>query len=90
MGSNRKSFSCRNAANNQRECQHSPGRVKAKADTARYQWCAAVNNHGGYGRWGYDEITEMSTAQTMLDTAIQNLYADGPVTGLRDVEEVGV
>jgi type III restriction enzyme len=69
---------------------HSPGSVKAKAETARYQWCAAVNNHGGYGRWGYDEITDMNTAAERLDTAIQNLYADGVVTGLRDVQGVGV
>ena len=30
---------------------------QAKAETARDQWCAAVNNHGGFGRWGYVEIT---------------------------------
>ena len=39
------------------EVSHSPGTVQAKADTARNQWCAAVNNHGGFGRWGYVEIT---------------------------------
>ena len=64
--------------------------AQAKADTARYQWCAAVNNHGGYGRWGYDEISSMAIVASRLDTAIQNLYADGTVTGLRDIEEVGV
>ena len=32
----------------------------------------------------------MTTAQSRLDAAIENLYADGTVTGLRDVEEVGV
>ncbi|NPB31555.1 hypothetical protein G7L58_23675, partial [Shigella sonnei] len=32
--------------------QKSPGPTKAKADTARDQWCVAVNNHGGFGRWG--------------------------------------
>ncbi len=30
--------------------------TKAKADTARHQWCVAVNNHGGWGRWGYVEL----------------------------------
>ena len=69
---------------------HSPGSVQAKADTARYQWCAAVNNHGGYGRWGYEEISDMTTAATKLDMAIQSLYADGIVTGLRDIQEVGL
>jgi len=73
-----------------RKSAHSPGSVQAKADTARNQWCGAVNNHGGYGRWGYDEITNMDSAATRLGTAIENLYADGTVTGLRDVDEVGV
>lgn len=55
---------------------HSPGSVQAKADTARYQWCPAVNNHGGYGRWGYVEITDMSSAKSMLADAIADLYSD--------------
>src|SRR5207244_11905813 len=33
----------------------SPGPTAAKADTARNQWCAAVNNWGEFGRWGYVE-----------------------------------
>ena len=69
---------------------YSPGTVKAKAETARYQWCAAVNNHGGYGRWGYIEITNPATASGRLDDAIENLYADGTVIGLRDTDKVGV
>jgi len=69
---------------------HSPGSVQAKADTARNQWCAAVNNHGGFGRWGFVEITDPVTSRERLAGAIENLYADGTVTGLRDVEEVGV
>ncbi len=66
---------------------HSPGSVQAKADTARYQWCAAVNNHGGYGRWGFVEIKSMDTAAEYLNGWIQNLYADGTLTGLRDRED---
>ena len=38
--------------------KHSPGSVKVKATTARQSWCTAVNNHGGFGRWGYVEITD--------------------------------
>ncbi len=34
----------------------SPGPTKAKAETARNQWCAAINNWGEFGRWGYIEI----------------------------------
>ncbi|MXW57574.1 MAG: restriction endonuclease [Acidimicrobiia bacterium] len=58
--------------------------AKAKADTARHQWCPAVNNHGGWGRWGFIEVSDIDTAASVLDGAIQSLYADGPVTGLRD------
>lgn len=61
-----------------------PVAAKAKADTARHQWCPAVNNHGGWGRWGYIEIFDLETAAAVLDGAIQSLYADGPVTGLSD------
>ncbi len=59
-----------------------PGPTIAKAETARNQWCAAVNNHAGYGRWGYTEIRTMLTASTDLNAAIDELYADGPITGL--------
>jgi type III restriction enzyme len=70
-----------------RKAVHSPGSVKAKADTARYQWCASVNNHGGFGRWGYLEIKDPTTAKEHLDDWIENLYADGTLTGLVDRED---
>jgi type III restriction enzyme len=60
----------------------SPGPTKTKAETARSQWCAAVNNDGRWGRWGYVEITDMDSAGAVLDAAIENLYADRPVIGL--------
>ncbi|MCU1484402.1 MAG: Type restriction-modification enzyme R/helicase subunit [Actinomycetia bacterium] len=60
----------------------SPGPTKAKAETARDQWCASVNNDGRWGRWGYVELTDMTTAGALLDTAIANLYADAPIIGL--------
>jgi type III restriction enzyme len=66
---------------------HSPGSIKAKADTARYQWCAAVNNHGGFGRWGFVEVKDPVTAKEYLDGWIKNLYEDGTVTGLVDRED---
>ncbi len=61
-----------------------PTTTRIKADTARSQWCQAVNNHGGWGRWGYAEVTDMTNAEFDLRTAIEALYADGPVTGLHD------
>jgi type III restriction enzyme len=71
--------------------QKSPGPTKAKADTARDQWCAAVNNHGGFGRWGYVEITAMVGVREKLSEAIDLLYADAPIVGdpdLLDYDEV--
>ncbi len=55
---------------------------KAKADTARHQWCPAVNNRGGWGRWGYVEIKDIDQAAEVLEGAIESLRADGVVTGL--------
>jgi type III restriction enzyme len=59
----------------------SPGPTAVKAATARDQWCTAVNNHGGWGRWGYVEISSMLGAQHVLGDAIDALYADDPITG---------
>jgi type III restriction enzyme len=45
----------------------------AKAVTARTLWVPAVNNHGGFGRWAYLEITDpwdaKNTIRAMLGTA---------------------
>jgi type III restriction enzyme len=56
--------------------------TKEKADTARNLWCASVNNHGGFGRWGFIEIRDPSMALADLEDAVKALYADGPITGL--------
>jgi type III restriction enzyme len=71
-----------------RKASHSPGSTAAKAATARNQWCAAVNNHGAYGRWGYTEVTDMVEAPSVVDAAIESLYGDGPVTGLVDLIDI--
>ncbi len=65
--------------------KHSPGSVKVKATTARQSWCTAVNNHGGFGRWGYVEITNPLDIKPALDDAIRALYADGPIIGDPDL-----
>jgi type III restriction enzyme len=66
-----------------------PGPAAAKADTARHQWCAAVNNWcaavnnwGEFGRWGYVEVHQPADAGPLLRAAIDNLYADRPAVGL--------
>ena len=60
----------------------SPGPTAAKADTARNQWCAAVNNDGRWGRWGYVEVHNPAFEHHLLDAAIDALYRDQPVIGL--------
>lgn len=54
---------------------------EAKAHTARHSWCVAVNNHGGYGRWGFVELGDITKLQPVMDRAIDDLYADGVTTG---------
>jgi type III restriction enzyme len=62
--------------------QKSPGPTVAKAQTARNQWCAAVNNWGEFGRWGYVEVRQPAETPALLNKAIDNLYADSPTIGL--------
>lgn len=56
--------------------QKSPGPTKAKAETARDQWCAAVNNWGEFGRWGFVEVHDPWKEWYRLDAAIDRLYGD--------------
>nr|WP_246308709.1 DEAD/DEAH box helicase family protein [Kineosphaera limosa] len=74
-----------------RKSAHSPGSVETKAHTARNSWCPAVNNHGGFGRWGYVEVKDPTSMKPVLEAAINALYADGPIIGdpdLLDFNEV--
>jgi type III restriction enzyme len=65
--------------------QKSPGPTRAKANTARNSWCVAVNNHAGFGRWGYVEMTHPLEFKTRLAEAIQALYGDLPIIGDPDL-----
>ena len=70
---------------------HAPGSVETKAGTARNSWCPAVNNHGGFGRWGYVEVTNPQTMHADVDVAIDALYRDAAIIGdpdLLDFEEL--
>jgi type III restriction enzyme len=69
--------------------QKSPGPTREKARTAKESWVPAVNNHGGFGRWGYIEITEMWGVRDTLNAAIDNLYSDSPIIGDPDVLDFG-
>jgi type III restriction enzyme len=63
----------------------SPGSTAAKAVTARNQWCVAVNNHGGFGRWGYVELTNPLEFRPGLRQAIDALYGDDALIGDPDL-----
>ncbi len=65
--------------------QKSPGPTQAKATTARDSWCASVNNHGGFGRWGYVELTNPLDFKAGLADSIRLLYGDAPVIGDPDL-----
>ena len=65
--------------------QKSPGPTKVKALTARDSWCVAVNNHNGFGRWGYVEITTMIGVRQTLAEAIRALYDAAPIIGDPDL-----
>ncbi|WP_309065802.1 BPTD_3080 family restriction endonuclease [Microbacterium sp.] len=60
---------------------HSPGSTHLKAMTAKNTWCTAVNNHGGFGRWGYIEISTMFDLKQTLQQAIDSLYDDDAIIG---------
>lgn len=65
--------------------QKSPGPTEVKARTARDSWCAAVNNHTGFGRWGYIQMRDPVAFKVNLADAIQNLYGDAPIIGDPDL-----
>ena len=43
----------------------------AKVSTARDFWVPAVNNHGGFGRWSFIEISDPWDAKNTIRAAIQ-------------------
>ena len=45
----------------------------AKVRTVRTQWVPAVNNHGGFGRWAFVEVTDPWDAKRTITAAVQAL-----------------
>lgn len=45
---------------------------EAKVATARNLWVPAVNNHGGFGRWAFIEITDPWDAMNILRVTLRN------------------
>ena len=50
-----------------------PGSVREKASTVRDLWIPAVERHGGFGLWGFVEITDPAQAASDLLTAATEL-----------------
>ncbi|MGJ9411871.1 hypothetical protein ACHAAC_04095 [Aeromicrobium sp. CF4.19] len=81
--------SCRTTSHGGSGGQKSPGPTIEKAQTVLNRWCPAVNNHGGFGRWGYVEIDTMFRVRETLAGAIESVYADGLVIGDAEVMDFG-
>jgi len=45
---------------------------EAKTATARDLWVSAVNNHGGFGRWAFIEITDPWNAKTAITAFLKS------------------
>ena len=43
----------------------------AKVSTAKTLWIPAINNHGGFGRWAFIEITDPWNAQNEIRAQLQ-------------------
>ena len=44
----------------------------AKVATARTLWIPAVNNHGGFGRWAFLEISDPWDAKNTIRATLSN------------------
>jgi type III restriction enzyme len=46
---------------------------EAKVSTARNLWMPAINNHGGFGRWAFIEITDPWDAKNTIRAAVKRI-----------------
>ena len=46
----------------------------AKVATARTLWVPAINNHGGFGRWGFIEVADPWNAQNLIRGFLEQLH----------------
>jgi type III restriction enzyme len=44
-----------------------------KVNTTRDLWISAVNNHGGFGRWGFIEVTDPWEAAGMIEAVVHDV-----------------
>lgn len=59
----------------------------AKVATARNLWTPAINNHGGFGRWAFLEITDPWDAQIIIRAFLRYKKVDGVGPLLRQAGE---
>lgn len=50
---------------------------EAKVATARTLWVPSVNNHGGFGRWGFVELTDPWNAKVSIRNALRSITPVG-------------
>jgi type III restriction enzyme len=48
----------------------------AKVSTARTLWVPAINNHGGFGRWGFIEIADPWNSQNLISGYLKQAKAE--------------
>ncbi len=60
--------------------------TQEKAKTAKGLW-VAVNNHGGFGRWDYCEITDPKRARRDIEAVIAELYATTTAKAVSEMQE---
>lgn len=54
---------------------------QAKTDTMERLWVPAVNNHGGFGRWAFIELTEVHDAAKAIRSLVAGLSKAAAVEG---------
>jgi type III restriction enzyme len=58
-----------------------PKKDKAeKVRTARNLWIPAVNNHGGFGRWAFVEVTDPYEVEGLIRSFARSVEASGAAT----------
>jgi type III restriction enzyme len=48
----------------------------AKVETAKALWVPAVNNHGGYGKWAFIEISDPWDAKNLIREYLKTLVIE--------------
>ena len=48
----------------------------AKVVTASTLWVPAINNYGGFGRWGFIEIADPWDAQNLIRGFVKQLHVE--------------